>query len=142
MRVVNEVTEHSLKRVPLFLFFCEKGGGGGCGGRFFFPRFSSCSWPVPTCSPWCSSNGFLSSQSHLTLSRILCPKFSPSQGYALHPHIEIVILGSLPSFRFFNILIGQSKCPIVNQKKKPNRTYEVAHLINTWESRGEIGGTW
>jgi hypothetical protein len=77
-------------------------------------------------------NGFLEFSMSPHFIPILCPKFSPSLMYALHPHIEIVILGSLPSFRFFNLLIGQSKCPIVNPKeKKTNRTYEVAHLLNT-----------
>jgi hypothetical protein len=102
MHVVNEVTQHSLKRVHFFPFCNGWGrGGGGLGEvEFFF-------WVLimfSTCSHMFSMmflNGFLEFSMSPHFIPILCPKFSPSLGYALHPHIEIVILGSIPSFRFF-----------------------------------------
>jgi hypothetical protein len=61
-------------------------------------------------------------------------KFSPSHLYwqakedALHPYIEIAILGSLQvSVSFW--VVGQSKGPIAKKKpKKKKNTWEVAHL--------------
>jgi len=57
----------------------------------------------------------------------LLPYIGGAKGGALHPHIEIVILGSHLRFSFL-WLMGQSKWPIVNLFK--NRTWEAAHPMN------------
>ncbi len=94
----NEMTEHALKKVHL----------GARGAR------NLCILVFSACSQCCSLSSQCVLKYHLTLSHILCPKFSPSnlyswlKGYTLHPHIKIAILGSLPSFNF---LLGDWRHP-------------------------------
>ncbi len=132
------MTSHTTKRVHLFFLGRRKRL------NFFIRVFPSCSQSipnnvlqvthdvpqVPNVFPQGVSNSKSLYPMSFAQSSPLCHLYKLVKVEALHPHIEIAILGSLPSF-FFGMMY-QSKWPITKIKKK---SWEPPHLM---KRRGQV----
>ncbi len=96
---------------------------GVWGWIFFILVFAPCS----PGSPWCSPRVFQIAPFKKIKIPYPLPKILPlltymgAKGEALYCYKKIAILGSLPKFQFFMVVMGQSKWPIASKKKKKKK---------------------